>query len=297
MNRRTGDKNEFRYVNMKKLTPCILLFLCFSSFLFSQEANQQPIVIENRHMVAEMEGNELHITDALLLNIDSPEVFASISFSLPAGYRDFEIRNGLDPDSLLLEKERVVDIRHLTKGAHPIAFKYILPVQRNTATLTFRVYYDTEVFYFLVKNLELRVTSDVLVSEGLIDMGDHAYHALSAVALQSTEGFSITISGLGKQTRRKNVLIFASIVVVILIIVSAFLLRKGRHEGTPAPEQDELLMERKKALISIIALLDEAREKGEIGETVHRELRNEFKERLQRIIERIEGPHAKNAQG
>jgi hypothetical protein len=56
-------------------------------------------------------------------------------------------------------------------------------------------------------------------------------------------------------------------------------------------------MERKKALISIIDLLDEAREKGEIGETVHRELRNEFKERLQRIIERIEGPHAKNAQG
>ena len=277
--------------NMKKGPIFFIFFFFFSFFLFAQEEGNRGITIENRHVVAEMTGKELHITDAILLNIQSVDgTEEPNSYSIPAGYRDFEILSGLDPDSLTFEEDRVVDTRIMTEGKMRIAFKYVLPFQRNSTTLTFQVYHETQVFYFLMKNLELRITSDELVSEGLIDMGKRSYHALSAVAFQPAEHFTITISGFGKQMRRKQVLIFVFIVIVIVIIITAFAIRKEK------PESDDLLLERKKILISIIALLDEKREKGEIGETVYRELRNENKKKLQHIIETTEKLKEKDAQ-
>jgi hypothetical protein len=178
----------------------------------------------------------------------------------------------------------------------PIAFKYILPFQRNTTTLTYNVYNETQVFYFLVKNLELSITSHELVNEGLLDMGQRSYHALSAVSLQSGERFTITISGLAKRTRRKQVLIFSGVVVLVLTIIGAFVFRKGRGENAAKSEVEEMLLERKNVLVSTIALLDERHEKGEISEHVYHKLRSEHKEKLQRIIEVIGESKPKNDQ-
>jgi hypothetical protein len=282
---------------MKKMAAFIIFFSCFFWLAIAQEEENQTIVIESRHMVAEKIGDELFITDAILVNVHSLDGTESpLVFSVPVGYRDFDVLNGLDPGSLSLEEDRIVDKRALGLGKMPISFKYVLPVHKNTTSLSFQVYRDTQVFYFLVKNLELKIVSEQLVDEGLIDMGKRSYYALSGVAFQSGESFTITISGLGKKTRRKNVLVFAAFVVVLLIIISVFAIRKGKSEGeTGSAGYDNSLKDREKALTSIIALLDEKHEKGEIGTTVYKELRRENKKKLKRVIDLIEREKIDNA--
>jgi hypothetical protein len=266
------------------------LSVSFSCFLLAREEPHETLVVKNRHVVAEIVGSTLHITDAVLVNVLSPEGSTSpLIFSIPKGYQDFEILNGLDPTCLSLQEEHIVDSSGLPPGKAAVAFRYVLPIRGNTADLSFQVYQDTEVFYFLVKDLEVTISSEQLVDEGLIDMGERSFHALSAVAFRSGERFTITISGLGKQARRKQVLVFASIVIIVLIVIAAFVFKRGRPEGKPeSVRKNTLLEERKRAFVSIIALLDEKHEKGELGETVYRELRNEYKAKLQRIIDILE---------
>jgi hypothetical protein len=275
---------------MKKLMAGILLFFCFSPFVFSQEASHQAIVVENRHIVAEIAGHELHITDAVLVNVLSPEGSTSpLIFSIPKGYQDFEILNGLNPASLSLQEEHIVDSSSLPPGKAAVAFRYVLPIRSNNVNLSFQLHQDTEVFYFLAKDPEVTIASKQLVDEGLIDMGNRSFHALSAVGFRSGERFTITISGLGKQARRKQVLVFASIVVIALIVIAAFAFKRGKSDRKlESIRRDTLLEERKRAFVFIIALLDEKHEKGELGETVYRELRNEYKTKLQRIIDILE---------
>ncbi len=261
-------------------TLCCVSICCLLS---AQEKPEHAMVVENRHIVCELVGNRMYITDAIMVNVLLADSSVSaLTFSLPEGYQDFQILNGLHPDSLSLEKTHIVDRRKPAQGKIPVAFRYTLPIKKGTTELSFVVYQPTSVFYFLTKNPELSVTSEQLVEEGLIDMGEHQYHALSGFSFAPGEKFTVTIAGLAKRSRQKHVLIFASIVFVILIIIAAFLFGRGRGEETKA--HDTHTEERKKILISIMALLDEKFENGDIGETVYHELRGEHKRRLERII-------------
>lgn len=280
----------------KYATYLSFLSLSICCFLYAQEKPEHPIVVENRHIVAELLGGRLYITDAAIANVLLADTGVSaLILSIPTGYQDFEILNGLNPDSLLFKENRIVDTRKLKRGKMPVAFRYALPVKKNKTKLSFSVYQPTSVFYFLMKNPELSVTSEQLMDEGLIDMGDHNYRTLSGVSFAAGESFSVTISGLAKQTRRKNVLIFASIVFIVLSIIAAFVFRRGRVEDPKA--HDKHLEEKKKILISIIALLDEKYESGEVGETVYHELRGEHKRKLERIIKSIEHSGVNDTQG
>ncbi|TES92254.1 MAG: hypothetical protein E3J87_05800 [Candidatus Cloacimonadota bacterium] len=255
-----------------------------SSFILAKPG----ITIESHHIIVEMSDRELIMTDALLLNIDTMEgVDEPISFSIPAGYRNLEILNGLDEDSLVKEKERIIDRRTIKEGRFPISFRYRVALKGNTYHFPHDVIYDTEFFYLLLKNLELQVTSGQLIDEGLLDMGERKYHALSGTKLKSGEKIEITFNGLDKQGRRKKTIVVSVMVFIILIILTIFIIGKGKPEEKVTTTTENLI-EKKRALISLIARLDEEFEKGEIDEKVYRELRMENKEKLKRVMLELE---------
>lgn len=278
---------------MSKYAVVLIIAFCLPCCITAQEEDEPGIIIESRHIVLEMADAELHITDAIMVNIQSSDGNEELlTYSIPAGYTRFEIHNGLDPDSLIFQEDRIIDARHLPAGKIPIAFKYALPISRNTVILPFYAYNETRVFYFLVKNLELDISSNELLDEGMIEMGERSFHAFSAVGLRQGEELVITIAGMEKRARRNQVLIFAAVVALILIVIVVFVFRKGRGERLSGDEQDDLLSGKRKMLAATIALLDEKHEKGEIGDAAYQRLRKEYSAQLRRIIEEIEGPES-----
>ncbi len=273
-------KNEF----------LIIVTLVVLSFTISSAQTRQsaPIIIENQHIVIELIGEKLIVTNATLLSIpESADKTTALRFSLPEGYQDFEIIHGLDESFIAKEKDRIVDTRNITEGKLPVAFKYKLIVRSNSYDFSLSIYEYTEVFYFLAKNLELQISSDNLVDEGIIDMGKGKYHAFSGVSFKKGETITVSIKGLGKGGRRKKVLIVSLIVLIILIITAVIIFGEGKSTKTDK-SSSALLTEKKKALAFILAALDEKYKKGEIEKTVYRELHNENKKKLEKIIEKIE---------
>jgi len=267
---------------------CLLLILYPLSFILAMPG----ITIESHHIVVEQRGRELIVTDAALLNIHKiVSMDETITFSIPKGYNNLELLNGLDEDSLIKEKDRIIDTRKIQEGKSPVAFRYNLSVKSNTYLFPLDIYYDTEIFYFLIKNLELRVASKKLIDEGLLEMGERKYYTLSGPGLKKGERIYITIHGLGKQVRRKNTLIISLILLVIFIAAFSFIFKKGK-KGESITTTSYNLTEKKKDLISLLATLDEKFEKGEIEENIYRELRKENKAKLKKVMLEIEkGPH------
>ncbi len=274
---------------MKKILILNFLFLfTLSQNSSSQTDNRSNITIETHHVVIETVDGELIVTDAMLINIHSVEQSDElISFSVPGGYKHFEVLSGLNEDSLLKEEDRVLDTRKVQEGKCPVAFRYKLRIKGDTYHLPLDIYYDTEVFYFLVKSLELSVESEHLIDEGLLDMGERKYYALSGEELKKGERIYITINGLGKQDRRRKVLVVSVPLLIIIIIISVFIFKKGKGEKESSTPSDTLI-EEKNSLISTLANLDEEFENGEIDESTYMELRKEYKEKLKKIILKIE---------
>jgi len=274
---------------MKKIL--IILFLIpFSLSGNSEEIteNKADITIESHHIVIETIDGELIVTDAVLLNIHYiGNLDETISLSIPEGFTNLELLSGLNEDSLIKEKDRIRDTRKIQEGKRQIAFRYKLRIKGDTYHLPLNIYYDTRVFYLLVKNLELNISGEHLIDEGLLDMGKGKYHAFSVESLKKGKKTAISIHGLGKQGRRQKILVIAIPLFIALIIFAIYILKKGKSEEL-IPTPSDSLIEKKNSLISTLANLDEEFENGEIDESTYMELRKEYKEKLRKIILKIE---------
>ena len=253
----------------------------------SQTDNRSNITIENHHIVIETIDGELIVTDAVLLNIHNIwNLDETISLSIPEGFTNLELLSGLNEDSLIKDKDRIRDTRKIQEGKRQIAFRYKLRIKGDTYHLPLNIYYDTRVFYLLVKNLELNISGEHLIDEGLLDMGKGKYHAFSAESLKKGKKTTISIHGLGKQGRRQKILVIAVPLFIVLIILVIYILKKWKSEEL-IPTPSDTLIEKKKALISTLANLDEEFENGEIDESTYTELRKEYKEKLKKTVLKI----------
>lgn len=273
---------------MKEIIFILLLFFSLLIPNNAQTENESAIIIENHHIVLEISDGELIVKNALLLNITMiKNIEEPISFSIPIESYDFEILSGLDPDSLIKEKDRIIDTRKIKEGKNQIAFRYRIKIKGNKYLFPLDIIYDTQNFFLLVKNLELVLISEQLIDEGLLEMGERKYHAFSQTGFKKGEKVEINIHGLKKQRIRKKVLIISLIGIFLLIIVAILVIRKGKTDMRVISKSD-ILQEKKKALVAILATLDEKFEKGEIGEEVYTELRDENKEKLTKVLLHIE---------
>ena len=273
---------------MKEIIFILLLFFSLLIPNNAQTENESAIIIENHHIVLEISDGELIVKNALLLNITMiKNIKEPISFSIPIESYDFEILSGLDPDSLIKEKNRIIDTRKIKEGKNQIAFRYRIKIKGNKYLFPLHIIYDTQNFFLLVKNLELVLISEQLIDEGLLEMGERKYHAFSQTGFKKGEKVEINIHGLKKQRIRKKVLIISLIGIFLLIIVAILVIRKGKTDMRVISKSD-ILQEKKKALVAILATLDEKFEKGEIGEEVYTELRDENKEKLTKVLLHIE---------
>ncbi|MCK4234169.1 hypothetical protein KAX75_07050 [candidate division WOR-3 bacterium] len=273
---------------MKEIIFILLLFFSLLIPNNAQTENESAIIIENHHIVLEISDGELIVKNVLLLNITMiKNIEEPISFSIPIESYDFEILSGLNPDSLIKEKDRIIDTRKIKEGKNQIAFRYRIKIKGNKYLFPLDIIYDTQNFFLLVKNLELVLISEQLIDEGLLEMGERKYHAFSQTGFKKGEKVEINIHGLKKQRIRKKVLIISLIGIFLLIIVAILVIRKGKTDMRVISKSD-ILQEKKKALVAILATLDEKFEKGEIGEEVYTELRDENKEKLTKVLLHIE---------
>ena len=251
----------------------------------SEKIKISNVSLESHHVVLEIIDGELLVKNAILVNIWKDT--ENLQFSIPENIQDIEIISGLDDDSITKEEGRLIDLRKITEGTKRIVFNYHLKIKENRTNLPIEVFYETKNFFFLAKNLELSVESNQLVSEGILAMGDKNYIALSGTDLTRGEKIEITVGGLGKRGRRKTVLMIVPVVFIILLILLIFVVSKGRSGKKIIPKETNL-SDKKKALVIILATLDEKFGDGEISKGVYRELRDELKEKLRQVKGEIE---------
>jgi len=266
-----------------KILLCSFFIILFS---ISFVSGHPDIMIENRHLVLKVTEGDIFVTDAILFKIDKTDIGKRLDISLPGGYKDLDIIKGLDESSLAQKHYGPEDLKASKVGKLPVILRYTLKIKGDSYSLSFRVNYDTNIFYLLVKNIELGVESEDLIDEGIIDMGNAKLHAFSEENIKKGGNINFKVKGLGKKTRRGKALILSAIILVIIGILFIFVFSKGKKSKNVVKQGK--LENRQEKLVSLIAELDEQYERGEIDDKSHKRMRKEYKKNLKNIILEIE---------
>jgi len=266
-----------------KILLCSFFIILFS---ISFVSGHPDIMIENRHLVLKVTEGDIFVTDAILFKIDKTDIGKRLDISLPGGYKDLDIIKGLDEPSLAQKHYGPEDLKASKVGKLPVILRYTLKIKGDSYSLSFRVNYDTNIFYLLVKNIELGVESEDLIDEGIIDMGNAKLHAFSEENIKKGGNINFKVKGLGKKTRRGKALILSAIILVIIGILFIFVFSKEKKSKNVVKQGK--LENRQEKLVSLIAELDEQYERGEIDDKSHKRMRKEYKKNLKNIILEIE---------
>ena len=262
------------------------------------EKAQQGTLIVSETFIFSNNGNRTYIGQ---INTSSGQR-ETLRIPLPQGFQDLEYEQGLMECCITQTKDALVDTMDLKPGLKKVVFWYKLRYSGTGYRLEKYFPYNTTAFYALTP-AAFQLSGEGLSSEGPLEIQGRQYVALGTEELPPGSQVTIGISGLPfSWGRNLRVAVVGLILALVVAGVSYALLRKGKEKMTPEKtrkaevflQSEEYLKGKRKALLSLIAHLDDQCEAKQISEQIYGEMRQEFKKRLVKIMETLAHRQAGN---
>lgn len=214
---------------------------------------------------------------------------------LPTGYQDIQYIEGLMECCVSQSEYGLSDSMDLKPGLKKVLLQYRLLYGGKTYLFKKSFQYRTAAFYILAP-APFQLSGESLTLEGPLEIQGRQYVALGGEGMPASSEISFRISELPFVWSRRTGLAVAAVVLVFIVIWIIYsLLKKGKERGAPAkiaeteslPQTEEYLKAKKKTLLSLIAHLDDQFEAKEIRQDTYKEMRQELKERLVKIMEKL----------
>jgi len=214
---------------------------------------------------------------------------------LPAGYQDIQYIEGLMECCVSQSEYGLSDSMDLKPGLKKVLLQYRLLYGGKSYLFKKSFQHRTAAFYILAP-APFQLSGESLTLEGPLEIQGRQYVALGGEGIPASSEISFRISELPfVWSSRMGLAVAALILAFIVILIFYFLLKKGKERGTPAkiakteflPQTEEYLKAKKKTLLSLIAHLDDQFEAKEIRQDTYKEMRQELKERLVKIMEKL----------
>ena len=214
---------------------------------------------------------------------------------LPTGYQDIQYIEGLMECCVSQSEYGLSDSMDLKPGLKKVLLQYRLLYGGKTYLFKKSFQYRTAAFYILAP-APFQLSGEGLTLEGPLEIQGRQYVALGGEGIPGSSEISFRISELPFVWSSRTGLALAALVLVFIVIWIIYsLLKKGKKGGAPAksakteslPQTEGYLKAKKKTLLSLIAHLDDQFEAKEIRQDTYKEMRQELKERLVKIMEKL----------
>ncbi len=227
---------------------------------------------------------------------DPPGAHETLRIPLPRGFYDLEHVEGLMECCVSQTKDGIVDTMDFKPGPKKVVLQYKLNYTAKNYILEKSFLYPTGAFYVLAPAV-FQLSGENLTSQGPLQIEGREYMALGREEISAASTITFEIGGLpfGWGTHTRLVIVGLILAFVVIVGLSYSLLKRGKGKTSSEKaekvesflETDEYLKAKKKTLLSLIAHLDDQFEANEISESIHKEIRQEFKERLVKIVQKL----------
>ena len=192
-------------------------------------------------------------------------------------------------------KDGIIDSMDFKPGSKTVTIRYKLNYSSKSYLFAKLFDYTTTNFYVLAPT-DLRVVSDSMISQGPVEIEGMPYTAMGLEEeMSANSGITVEISDLPSgRWRFMYAAIFGLVAFFVVLGLAYPLLKKSKDSRKqasqkrikPAGAKEDLEAERK-ILLSLLAHLDDQFKAKEVPEHLYREMRQEFKEKLVKIMETL----------
>lgn len=276
--------------------------------VYDATASDEKIKITINHvMIERAEKGTLLVSETLVFHNDDDKTYIgekrdpsgeheTLRVPLPRGFYDLEHVEGLMECCVSQTKDGVVDTMDLKPGLKKVILQYKLSYTAKSYLFEKSFLYPTSAFYVLAPAL-FQLSGENLTSQGPLQIQEREYMALGREEIPAASTITFEIGGLpfGWGTHTRLVVVGLILAFVVIAGLSYSLLKRGKGKTSsekaekvePFLETDEYLRAKKKTLLSLIAHLDDQFEANEISENIYKEMRQEFKGRLVKTVQKL----------
>ncbi len=261
----------------------------------------------NHVMIERAEKGTLLVSETLVFHNDNNKTYIgekrdpsgeheTLRIALPRGFYDLEHVEGLMECCVSQTKDGIVDTMDFKPGPKKVVLQYKLNYTAKNYILEKSFLYPTGAFYVLAPAV-FQLSGENLTSQGPLQIEEREYMALGREEISAASTITFEIGGLpfGWGTHTRLIVVGLVLAFVVIAGLSYSLLKRGKGKTSSEKaekvesflETDEYLKAKKKTLLSLIAHLDDQFEANEISESIHKEIRQEFKERLVKIVQKL----------
>jgi LPXTG-motif cell wall-anchored protein len=260
--------------------------------VYDATTSSEAIKITMSHMIIYVEEDSLLVKEYYLLANEADRTYIGASgeadtvvlrFSLPAGATELQPTIGLMECCIVQNEEGFYDTMPLLPGSREVAYSY--RINHNSGTYSFSqvIYYPTNRFDSLVQGEEVKITSDQLATDELMDINGIQFSHLSGQGLAAGETLMIRLSGLPRTNTQGSILwVLLALILIVAGFVFVYLMKRKR----PQPVSDEGVLSQQQRLLAELAELDNEFEDGRIPEEAYRRVRAEKKAQLIALMQR-----------
>lgn len=226
----------------------------------------------------------------------------ALLFSLPRGARNVSLSSGFDGYKVIQVERGFATDAALPPGDSQFAFSFEAPYSTSFYDFGYVVMYPTVQLSILVPP-DIRATSGILTSQGVITADSHPYHLFKTSQLLANQEVHLQLEGLPAHTlpstpsvlNTTTVWLIATLIIMLaVVVVTWFLLhshrrnnaiRRTQPRGKKATKSSSLAAkERQQTLLQELLDLDKAFEAGKLSKVVYQERRAKTKARLRTIM-------------
>ena len=275
--------------------------------VYDSTTSDEKIMVDIDHLVIlKAEEGFLLVSEALVFNNTGDKTYIgekdevsgvnqSLRISLPAGFSDLKYVRGLMDCCASQTEDGIIDSMDIKPGPKAVTIRYKLDYSSKSYLFTKLLDYTTTNFYILAPTV-FQTASDSLILEGPVEIEGRPYTALGLEEEMSANSrIMIEISDLPSGGWRFMYAAIFGLVAFFVVLGLAYpLLKKSKASRKqasqkrikPAGAKEDLEAERK-TLLSLLAHLDDQFKAKEVPEHLYREMRQEFKEKLVKIMETL----------
>jgi hypothetical protein len=264
-------------------------------------AAQLKLHITNHILVIVGRGTRLEVREVVRIVNPGPTPYidkgVAFRLPLPLGYYDLGPVQGLTAEYVRVDAAGLSYGSPLAPGEHQIIYTYNLPWHDDLATILVERTLDTSVLDVLVDDARFVTTSD-LPFGGRVTIEPHSFAHFRGVNLEAQSRSwlqvmphqtSVSFLSLGAYSLIIGIMLLG-LIIPLQNLRSSRLRQEQRRTGSPKHEHikvQELSMIGRKLLQSI-AHLDDQHVHGMIGEVVHQQRRQAYKEQLFSLAEQFQ---------
>jgi hypothetical protein len=205
----------------------------------------------------------------------------TIRITLPGGASDFSPLAGLDPSTVLPVANGYVDTAAVTPGDHQIVYSYKIAYADGVVEIQKPLSYPTDKLSFLVPDVGLQLRSDKLTSTSKVSMQGHTFVALSGTNLPANADVTVDVLGLPDPPTSRlspDLMRILGLGIVVPLLAAAFTL--GSRRGAPPRPRRVPAASDERALLTMIAALDDRYAAGAISAERYQQQRERRKREL-----------------